>query len=144
MIIGSPTEFAVIVANHSVIGESRHDTASIEGVDPADELNDGGGNWFSMTHLICRRYGRGWPRRADAGIEALLDGLAGDARGDRAELIGWLLDRGFTVDQIGASLTPMMLPANRVMGDDGVYVSTRETSRLGTPPPCRRCAERRG
>jgi hypothetical protein len=34
MIIGSPTEFAVIVANHSVVGESRHDTASIEGVDP--------------------------------------------------------------------------------------------------------------
>jgi adenylate cyclase len=30
---------------------------------------------------------------------------------------------GFTVDQIGASLTPMMLPANRVMGDDGVYVA---------------------
>jgi hypothetical protein len=24
------------------------------------------GKWFSMTHLICRRYGRGWPRRADA------------------------------------------------------------------------------
>ncbi len=72
----------------------------------------------------------------DAGIEALLDGLAGDARRDRAELIAWLLDRGFTVDQIGASLTPMMLSANRVMGDDGAYVSTREMSRLGTPPRC--------
>ena len=35
-------EFAVIVANQSVIGESRHDTANIEGVDPVDELNDGG------------------------------------------------------------------------------------------------------
>jgi adenylate cyclase len=66
----------------------------------------------------------------DAGIEALLHGLAGDARHDRAELIAWLLDRGFTVDQIGASLTPMMLPANRVMGDDGAHVSTREMSRL--------------
>jgi adenylate cyclase len=65
-----------------------------------------------------------------AGIEALLDGLVGDARRDRTELIAWLLDRGFTVDQIGASLTPMMLPANRVMGDDGVYVSTRDISRL--------------
>jgi adenylate cyclase len=63
-------------------------------------------------------------------IEALLDGLAGDARRDRAELVAWLLDRGFTVDQIGASLTPMMLPANRVMGDDGAYVSTHEMSRL--------------
>jgi len=27
------------------------------------------------------------------------------------------------VDQIGASLTPMMLTANRVMGDDGAYVA---------------------
>jgi adenylate cyclase len=66
----------------------------------------------------------------NASIEALLDGLAGDARRDRAELVAWLLDRGFTVDQIGASLTPMMLPANRVMGDDGGYVSAREMSRL--------------
>jgi Adenylate cyclase regulatory domain len=73
------------------------------------------------------------PRRdvtSDAGIEALLDGLDGEARRDRAELIIWLLDRGFTVDQIGAALTPMMLPANRVMGDDGIYASTREMSRL--------------
>ena len=66
---------------------------------------------------------------ADVGIEALLDGLVGDARRDRAELIAWLLHRGFTVDQITASLTPMMLPANRVMGDEDVYVSTREMSR---------------
>jgi adenylate cyclase len=75
--------------------------------------------------------GEDQPRRdatSDAGIEPLLDGLAGEARRDRAELIAWLLDRGFTVDQIGASLTPMMLPANRVMGDDGSYVSTREMS----------------
>ena len=67
---------------------------------------------------------------ADMGIEVLLDGLVGDARRDRAELIAWLLHRGFTVDQITTSLTPMMLPANRVMGDEGVYVSTREMSRL--------------
>jgi adenylate cyclase len=67
---------------------------------------------------------------ADVGIEALLDGLVGDARRDRGELIAWLRHRGFTVDQITASLTPMMLPANRVMGDEGVYVSTREMSRL--------------
>jgi adenylate cyclase len=66
---------------------------------------------------------------SDAGLEVLLDGLSGEARRDRAELIAWLLDRGFTVDQIGASLTPMMLPANRVMGDDGAYVSTRQMSR---------------
>src|ERR1700756_3452350 len=64
----------------------------------------------------------------DVGIEALLGGLVGDARHDRAELIAWLLHRGFTVDQITASLAPMMLPANRMMGDHGVYVSTREIS----------------
>jgi adenylate cyclase len=65
---------------------------------------------------------------SDAEIEALLEGLTGQARHDRAELVTWLLDRGFTVTQIGASLTPMMLPANRVMGDDGVYLSMREMS----------------
>ncbi len=58
----------------------------------------------------------------------LLDGLEGDARRDRAELIVWLLDRGFTADQIRASVSPMLLPANRVMGDDGVCVSAREVS----------------
>ena len=48
------------------------------------------------------------PRRDAAsgtGTEALLEGLAGDARRERAELIAWLLDRGFTADQIGSSLT---------------------------------------
>lgn len=66
---------------------------------------------------------------ADVDIEALglLDGLEGDARRDRAELITWLLGRGFGVDQIRASrAAPMLLPANRAMGDDGVYVSARE------------------
>ena len=42
---------------------------------------------------------------SDNGMKALLEGLAGDARRDRAELIAWLLDRGFTADQIGSSLT---------------------------------------
>jgi adenylate cyclase len=49
------------------------------------------------------------PRRgvtSDASIDALLDGLDGEARHDRAELIALLLDRGFTVDQIGTSPTP--------------------------------------
>jgi len=49
----------------------------------------------------------GWPARR-----------ATVARNDRV-----VAGSGFTVDQIGASLTPMMLPANRVMGDDGVYVA---------------------
>ena len=63
-----------------------------------------------------------------SGVEAsgLLDGLEGQARRDRAELIVWLLDHGFTADQIRASFAPLLLPANRVLGDDGICVSTRQ------------------
>jgi adenylate cyclase len=66
---------------------------------------------------------------ADVDLAALglLDGLEGDARHEREELICWLLDRGFSIDQIlasGAGL--MLLPANRLLGDDGIYVSARE------------------
>ncbi|ORB67574.1 adenylate/guanylate cyclase domain-containing protein [Mycolicibacterium tusciae] len=65
----------------------------------------------------------------DFDIEAsgLLDGLDGTARTERAELIGWLLAEGFTVDQIRASFMPMLLAARRVLGEDGTYVSARET-----------------
>jgi adenylate cyclase len=66
---------------------------------------------------------------ADVDIEAfgLLDGLEGDARAERTELITWLLDRGFSIDHIRASVAaPMMLPAHRVLGDDGELVSARE------------------
>ena len=65
---------------------------------------------------------------ADVDIEALglLDGLEGQARSDRAELIAWLLNRGFSIAQIRASVAPLLLAANRVMGDDGVYLSARE------------------
>ena len=41
---------------------------------------------------------------APRGIEVLLDGLTGLEHRDRAELIAWLLGRGFGVNQIGASL----------------------------------------
>jgi adenylate cyclase len=58
----------------------------------------------------------------------LLDGLQGQARLDRAELIAWLLKRGFTVEQIRGSLAPMMLARNRVLGDDAVYVSARQVA----------------
>lgn len=66
---------------------------------------------------------------ADIDIETsgLLDGLEGAAREDRAELIAWLLDRGFSLERIAASAAaPLMLPAYRVFGDDGTYVSARE------------------
>lgn len=66
---------------------------------------------------------------ADVDIEALglLDGLEGQARQERADLIAWLLDRGFDLDHIrGSVAAPLMLAANRVLGDDGDYVSARE------------------
>ena len=43
---------------------------------------------------------------ADVDIEALglLDGLEGEARQERAELIAWLLDHGFDLDHIRGSV----------------------------------------
>ena len=64
----------------------------------------------------------------DLESSGLLDGLDGEARTERAELIAWLLDRGFTVEQIRGSFTPVLLAANRVMGDDGTCVSLKELS----------------
>lgn len=65
---------------------------------------------------------------AEVDVEALglLDGLESEARTERAELIAWLLDRGFSIDQIRASVAPLLLPANRVMGEDGVCLSARQ------------------
>jgi adenylate cyclase len=67
----------------------------------------------------------------DRSIEAietsgLLDGLEGQVRAERAELIEWLLGEGFTVEHIRSEFTPMLMPAGRIVGDDGVYVSTRQ------------------
>ena len=66
----------------------------------------------------------------DFDIEAsgLLDGLEGKARAERAELIPWLLERGITVEQIRGAFVPALLAARQILGDDGTYVSARETS----------------
>jgi adenylate cyclase len=64
----------------------------------------------------------------DLDASGLLDGLDGQARQERAELIAWLLDRGFSVERIRSALSPMLLPANRVIGDDGTVVSVQELS----------------
>jgi len=58
----------------------------------------------------------------------LLDGLHGRAREERAELVQWLLARGFDADQIRSEFSPLLLPAIRVIGDDGTLVSSREIS----------------
>ncbi len=47
---------------------------------------------------------------------------------ERAELVDWLHSRGFSQEEIQSSFSPMLLPARRVLGDDGHYVSARETS----------------
>lgn len=58
----------------------------------------------------------------------LLDGLAGAIRAERSELIAWLLEQGFSVEEIQNELAPMRLPARRALGDDGIHVSARAIS----------------
>lgn len=50
------------------------------------------------------------------------------AEAERAELIDWLSEQGITAEEIRDSLTPMLLPARRLLGDDGTYVSARQIS----------------
>jgi adenylate cyclase len=68
------------------------------------------------------------PNHPDIEALGLLEGLQGRARQERAELIGWLLAQGFDLDQIRSVFSPMLLPANRMIGDDGTLVSAREIS----------------
>ena len=58
----------------------------------------------------------------------LLEGLDGDARAERAELVAWLLEQGITADEIRATNPPLLLASRHLIGDDGTYVSTREIS----------------
>ena len=64
----------------------------------------------------------------DPDIESsgLLDGLEEKERAERAELVAWLLEKGFTVEEIQGSFAPMLLASRRLIGDDGTYVSTRD------------------
>ncbi|WP_347133219.1 adenylate/guanylate cyclase domain-containing protein [Mycobacterium sp. DL] len=68
--------------------------------------------------------------RDDVDLETsgLLDGLEGEARTERAELIHWLLERGVRAEQIRATPAPMLLGSRRAIGDDGVYVSACEAA----------------
>jgi len=61
-------------------------------------------------------------------IDDLLDGLDGTARTERAELIEWLLEQGITADEIRSTSPPLLLATRHLVGDDGIYVSTREIS----------------
>ena len=62
----------------------------------------------------------------DIEARGLLADLQGQAREERAELIAWLLGRGFDVNQIRNAFSPLLLPANCALGDDGTSVTTRE------------------
>ena len=68
------------------------------------------------------------PGHQDVEALGLLGDLQGRAREERAELVRWLLARGFDVDQIRSEFSPLLLPAIRLIGDDGVPVSPREIS----------------
>jgi adenylate cyclase len=68
------------------------------------------------------------PNHPDIEALGLLDDLQGRAREERAELIGWLLARGFDAVQIRSEFSPLLLPAIRMIGDDGTLVSPREIS----------------
>ena len=53
---------------------------------------------------------------------------------DRAELVQWLLDQGFSREEIDRSITPIYLPAARAVGDDGTRLTPEEASaRSGLP-----------
>ena len=45
----------------------------------------------------------------DIASSGLLDGLEGEERAERAELVAWLLEKGFTIDEIQGSFAPMLL-----------------------------------
>lgn len=45
---------------------------------------------------------------------------------ERDDLIAWLHLQGFTAEQIDTALAPVLLPASRIVGNDGIYVSARE------------------
>lgn len=70
--------------------------------------------------------------QVDPQIEAsgLLDGLDGQARAERAELVAWMLGKGFTVEHLRGAFSPMLLAARRLIGDDASYVSTREIAEM--------------
>jgi adenylate cyclase len=60
--------------------------------------------------------------------DELLHGLSGQARRERVELIQWLRLHDFDDQEIREALIPMLLPAHRVVGDDGTYVSSEQIS----------------
>jgi hypothetical protein len=97
----------------------------------ADALQSGG--WRRRAHSRRILIGSAWRLylgvvTTDSKFSGLVYGLHGQARQEREELNLWLLDRGFDVDQVRNTLSPILLPANRVFGDDGTLVSARDVA----------------
>jgi class 3 adenylate cyclase len=65
---------------------------------------------------------------SDVDVDGLADGLDEAARIAREQLVAWLIERGFSADQIRGSATPAFLPAARRLGDDGRFVSARKVA----------------
>ena len=65
---------------------------------------------------------------------SLFEGLDGRALEEREELISWLLDQGFDLGQIAGAVSPMFLPANRVLGHDGTLVSADDVAQASGVP----------
>ncbi|MHA7649446.1 adenylate cyclase regulatory domain-containing protein [Mycobacterium sp. ML4] len=67
--------------------------------------------------------------QADApNLDDLLDGLEGQARAERADLVRWLLEQGITAEEIRTTNPPLLLATRHLVGDDGTCVSAREIS----------------
>lgn len=64
----------------------------------------------------------------DPNLDALLGGLEGQARAERAELVHWLLEQGISAEEIRTTNPPLLLASRHIIGDDGTYVSAREIS----------------
>jgi adenylate cyclase len=63
---------------------------------------------------------------SDVHVDGLADNPNGASRLAGEQLVAWLVERGFSADQIRGSATPAFLPAARRLGDDGRFVSARE------------------
>jgi adenylate cyclase len=72
--------------------------------------------------------------RMDFEAEGLLDGLDGEARSDREQLLGRLADDGFTLQELKAAVSEhrlALLPVDRVLG--GSYTAAEVEDRTGMP-----------
>jgi adenylate cyclase len=71
---------------------------------------------------------------SDPDPATLFEGLDGEARAEREELVRWLLDHHFDVERIAGAISPMLLGAVKVWGDDGTLVSAQDVAESSGVP----------